>query len=52
MKHTDPVCGMQVSEETPFKSHNGTETIYFCSAACKAKFDADPKQYETTTNQR
>ena len=45
MKHTDPVCGMQVEETTPHKSQYQARTIYFCAAACKRKFDANPQQY-------
>ena len=42
----DPVCGMDVNP----KSAAGTseyqgETIYFCSAGCKQKFDQNPEQY-------
>lgn len=42
----DPVCGMSVNPETAkhHVEHAGT-THYFCSAACKAKFDADPERY-------
>ena len=43
MKHTDPVCGMQVDESTPYKSKRGDETIYFCSAACQQKYDKNPE---------
>ena len=43
---TDPVCGMAVdptsAEHTA--SHDG-ETYYFCSAHCKAKFEAGPEKY-------
>lgn len=45
MKHTDPVCGMQVDENTSHKSQHGGETIYFCSAGCKQKFDKNPEAY-------
>jgi len=43
---TDPVCGMAVDPATAkhqlvAKGH----THYFCSAACKAKFEADPERY-------
>lgn len=42
----DVVCGMQVD---PAKAAARTEyrgmTYYFCSPACKAKFDANPAQY-------
>jgi P-type Cu+ transporter len=46
MEHTDPVCGMKVDEDTPHKSEYKGKTIYFCGAACKRKFDANPQQYE------
>src|SRR5258706_14672841 len=42
----DPVCGMNV-DETKSK-HSSTfldETYYFCSAGCKARFDAEPSRY-------
>ncbi|MDE1939127.1 MAG: YHS domain-containing protein, partial [Alphaproteobacteria bacterium] len=52
-KARDPVCGM-----TPFKDvakakgnhvhHHGAD-YYFCSAGCKAKFEAEPEKYLTTT---
>jgi len=42
----DPVCGMEVS---PSKAAGSTkykgETYYFCSLACKRKFDADPSHF-------
>jgi Cu+-exporting ATPase len=42
----DPVCGMSVDPATSRHrfDHHG-ETVYFCSAGCKAKFAANPKQY-------
>ncbi len=47
MKHTDPVCGMQVDEKNPRggKSSFQGQDYFFCSAQCKTKFDANPKQY-------
>ena len=45
MKHTDPVCGMQVDENTAHKSQHGGETIYFCSSGCKQRFDKSPETY-------
>jgi YHS domain-containing protein len=42
----DPVCGMSV--DTATAAHRSTlegETYYFCSAACKRIFDADPTRY-------
>ena len=42
----DVVCGMQVD---PAKAAGTSEvngkTYYFCSKACKAKFDANPSHY-------
>ncbi len=43
---TDPVCGMKVDEKTAILSHKGAKTEYFCSEACKKKFEENPKQYE------
>ncbi|WP_119389995.1 heavy metal translocating P-type ATPase [Taklimakanibacter lacteus] len=42
----DPVCGMSVTKATAKHtiSHK-SETFYFCSAGCKAKFEADPERY-------
>ena len=39
----DPVCGMTVAPPTKAGSveHDG-ETFHFCSADCRAKFEADP----------
>ena len=45
MKHKDPVCGMQVDDNTPHKSQHNGSTVYFCAAGCKAKFDKNPNQY-------
>ncbi len=47
MEHTDPVCGMEVNESTPYKSKRGNETIYFCSPSCKEEFDENPEDYPT-----
>jgi len=42
----DPVCGMDIAEETSAGAsfHKGRR-YYFCSTGCKEKFDADPEQY-------
>jgi Cu+-exporting ATPase len=42
----DVVCGMQVdpAKAAGSSTYEG-KTFYFCSASCKAKFDANPKQY-------
>ena len=46
---TDPVCGMQVDPATARGrvDYEG-ETYYFCSAGCRAKFEASPGQYAGT----
>lgn len=41
----DPVCGMTVSELSPHMHEHGGRKFYFCSAKCKAKFEASPAQY-------
>lgn len=41
----DPVCGMQVSESTTFKSENMGQTFHFCSQKCKSNFDGNPMKY-------
>ena len=41
----DPVCGMEVSPDTPHRYSLGGEDVLFCSAGCKAKFVAAPEQY-------
>ena len=44
----DPVCGMTVDVATARHRavHEG-ETVYFCSAGCLARFEADPAAYAT-----
>lgn len=45
-KATDPVCHMSIDPaKAAGKSQHGSETYHFCSAGCKAKFDADPHKY-------
>ena len=42
----DPVCGMEVNEETAAgKSEYKGQTYYFCAPGCKAAFDKDPEKY-------
>ena len=43
---TDPVCGMTVDPATAaHKTEYDGQTHYFCSAGCKAKFQAEPGKY-------
>ncbi|MDP1522008.1 MAG: heavy metal translocating P-type ATPase [Methylotenera sp.] len=41
----DPVCGMNVTVDSPHKFQHEGKSIYFCSAGCKAKFAANPAKY-------
>ena len=41
----DPVCGMQVEKAlAPARLQNGSQTVYFCSDHCAAKFAAQSSQ--------
>jgi Cu+-exporting ATPase len=42
----DPVCGMTVDPATAKHRHENEGIAYFfCSASCRAKFEADPQKY-------
>jgi P-type Cu+ transporter len=42
----DPVCGMTVSRsDVSGESEYQGKPYYFCSPACKERFDGDPVQY-------
>ena len=42
----DVVCGMQIDPaKAAGTSQYQGKTYYFCSKACKEKFDANPSQY-------
>jgi len=41
----DPVCGMTVATDTPHRAVHAGREVLFCSAACNAKFVADPTKY-------
>ncbi|HEV2914033.1 MAG TPA: heavy metal translocating P-type ATPase [Pyrinomonadaceae bacterium] len=45
-KAVDPVCGMSIdpAKAAAQVEYRG-ETLYFCSAACKERFEADPARY-------
>ena len=41
MKAIDPICKMTVdTEKAKFRSERFGEPVYFCSASCQAKFEA------------
>ncbi|WP_245454315.1 heavy metal translocating P-type ATPase [Aquabacter cavernae] len=42
----DPVCGMDVDPHTArHRSAHDGQPVFFCSAGCKTKFEADPERY-------
>jgi uncharacterized membrane protein YraQ (UPF0718 family)/YHS domain-containing protein len=42
----DPVCGMTVDRrKMHYRSVIDGQTVYFCGAGCKSRFDADPDAY-------
>ncbi len=41
----DPVCGMAVAEDTPFRTGGDGDRHYFCSESCLRKFEASPERY-------
>ncbi len=45
---TDPVCGMEVAEETKYQMDHGGKNYHFCSENCLHKFEAEPTQYLQT----
>jgi len=45
--HRDPICGMQVDENTAeYRSEHKGATYYFCAPGCKKAFDSDPERYQ------
>jgi len=41
----DPVCGMTVTPQSAHVLQHKGQPVYFCSAGCKAKFEANPAKY-------
>lgn len=47
----DPVCKMEVSPATAAaQSEHEGQSFYFCSIACKQKFDRSPQRYLDATD--
>jgi Cu+-exporting ATPase len=44
----DPVCGMNVADNSPYKSRYAGHDYAFCSDACRADFDRAPAAYATS----
>ena len=51
-KHTDPVCGMTVGENTPHHAQHTGEHFYFCSSSCLKKFERAPASYAEKANRK
>ena len=52
-KQTDPVCGMQIEEsDAAGQSDYQGRTFYFCSSACQNKFEQNPEQYASESQER
>ncbi len=41
----DPVCGMNVQEDSAYSSEYHLQHYHFCSESCQKKFDASPADY-------
>jgi YHS domain-containing protein len=41
----DPICGMEIGEDTKFRSSYKGMKYYFCSEACKITFEKNPQAY-------
>lgn len=46
----DPVCGIEVRENSPFQAVHAGETFRFCSEKCKADFEKDPAKFAAHTH--
>ena len=42
----DPVCGMNIQENTQFVSEYEGRKYYLCSEGCKTSFDKNPQKYK------
>ena len=43
----DPICGMTVDEDTPFKKEVGGRTYYFCSEHCLRTFENPERELKS-----
>jgi Cu+-exporting ATPase len=43
----DPVCGMKVGVDSPFRTRYDSREYVFCSRHCQEEFEATPKKYLT-----
>jgi Cu+-exporting ATPase len=45
MVNKDPVCGMDVSEESEYFTEYNGQRYYFCSETCRHRFETEPQNY-------
>jgi len=45
---TDPVCGMEVTEDSRYHADHNDQKYHFCSERCLHKFEAEPDNYVQT----
>ncbi len=43
--HVDPVCGMEVDEDSIFRVEHKGKNYFFCSKHCKLKFEENPGEF-------
>jgi xanthine dehydrogenase accessory factor len=43
----DPVCGMLIAVQGAESAQHGGVAFFFCSAGCRARFEAEPDRYAT-----
>jgi len=41
----DPVCGVRLERETPYKEETGSKFFYFCGPECQKEFKTNHKKY-------
>ncbi|SFD20399.1 glycosyltransferase [Streptomyces aidingensis] len=41
----DPVCGMRITDGSPYRRSHRGRTFFFCSRSCAGQFDADPEPF-------
>lgn len=44
-KHVDPVCGMEIRNETGYSMMHEGNLFRFCTRNCLDKFEAEPEKY-------
>ncbi|KAA3656405.1 MAG: heavy metal translocating P-type ATPase [Calditrichaeota bacterium] len=49
MIQRDPVCGMEVNEESQHQTTYNEKTYYFCSESCQNKFESNPSEVISET---